>query len=224
MDWKKKVEFCFGKTGYDALLTDEAKCDIFSDASYSMKCILSEAISDGSAAYIAETEKDERNVARFFKLLVSSFDEKADKRIREFQQWMKLFTTSLEDKDKCASFINDYELSISILKEHKSVAVQDEALLRTLLLRAIDCHDFAQVKHEVTKDLDLTASAILDMLRKHSHALNTEAALTKTSTSAAGGDPLSIKSRRGGRADESQRGSPPSHFAPSSHFAPMVFY
>ena len=134
MDWKRKVEYSFGKTGYNRLLNSEDLCNEFDDASFSMKCILSKALADGSAAYLAQVEKDERNVAKFFKLLVSVFDEKSDKRVREFQQWMKLFTSSLEEREKCGSFINDYELCVSILKEHNSVAVTDQTLMRTLLL------------------------------------------------------------------------------------------
>ena len=114
MEWKKSVEYSFGKTGYNKLLFDKDLCTEFDDASYSMKCILSEALHGGSAAYIAEIEKDERNVAIFFDILINTYDEKVDRRIREFQQWMKLFNNSLNERDNCASFINDFSSYASL--------------------------------------------------------------------------------------------------------------
>ena len=62
---KKSIEYSFGKTGYNKLLFDKSLCKEFDNASYSMKCILSEALHGGSAANLAEIEKNERNVCCF---------------------------------------------------------------------------------------------------------------------------------------------------------------
>ena len=192
-DWKEDVELQFGKSGYQTFLTDERLCTQHDDVSHSMKCILVESLQDGSAGHITKTYKNERNVAKFFAILKANFDDEADEKVREFQQWMDLFTHTLEEPDKCNEFINKHETAVSQLKEYKSIAVTDNALMRALLLRSIDCEDFAEVKLEITKNLDMEASKIIDSLRAHYTAMNANSKLmnkdpgSKTRTSRRGG-------------------------------------
>ena len=97
---------------------------------------------------------------------------------REFQQWRDLFALTLESRDGIDSFINMYETAVSVLKEATSVAVTDNALMRALLLHALQTDDFSFVKMEVMKDLEMTSKELIVCLREHSLVLSTETKFT----------------------------------------------
>jgi len=63
-------------------------------------------------------------------------------------------------------------MSISSLKDAKSTADTDNVVLRALLLQSIQCDDFAEIKLEITKDLDMKPIDIIESLKSHQLALD----------------------------------------------------
>ena len=173
-DWFDSVANAYGICGHQCFLDSEKICTDNDPVSYSIKCNLSAALKNGTLAYLCEEMKAERNAFVFLQGIRSAADEKADHRNREFKQWLDLFTQTLKTPDDCFGFINKFSLSISALKEAKSAAVQDDVLLRALLLQAIQCEDFTDVKLEITKDLDMKPDAIIKSLKAHKLALDSE--------------------------------------------------
>ena len=177
-DWFDSVANAYGICGHQCFLDSERICTANDEVSYSIKCNLSSALKNGTLAYLCEEMKAERNAFVFLQGIRSAADEKADHRNREFKQWLDLFTQTLKTPDDCYGFINKFSLSISALKEAKSAAVQDDILLRALLLQAIQCEDFVDVKLEITKDLDMKPDAIIKSLKAHKLALDSEEILS----------------------------------------------
>ena len=117
--------------------------------------------------YLIEEMKNERNVFRFLQGILLISDAKADHRNREFKQWFDLFTHTLHRPENCHDFINKFSLSISALKEANSTAVNDDILIRALILQSIQCEEFADFKLEITKDLDMKPNDILKLSKAH---------------------------------------------------------
>ena len=176
-EWHDTVQNAYGKCGHQIFLDDEAICTTYDAVSYSIKCNLSTALSGGTLAYLSEELKNERNAFLFLQGIRREADAKADHRNREFKQWLDLFTHKLDTPDSCYSFINKFSLSISALKEANSSAVNDDILLRALLLQSIQCEEFADVKLEITKDLDMKPNDIIKSLKAHQLALDSEETL-----------------------------------------------
>ena len=176
-EWHDSVANAYGICGHQCFLDDEDVCTQNDAVSYSIKCNISGSLRDGTLAYLTEEMKHERNAYRFLQGIRLAADEKADHRNREFKQWLDLFTQSLDKPDDCYSFINKFSLSISALKEAKSTAVHDDVLLRALLLQSIKCDEFAEIKLEITKDLDMKPAEIIKSLKAHQLALDSEEVL-----------------------------------------------
>ena len=166
-----------GSVVINVFLTDEIICNQNDAVSYSVKCNLVTALKDGTLAYLSEEMKHERNAFKFLKGIRSAADEKADHRNREFKQWLDLFTQTLTKPDDCYNFINKFSLSVSALKEAKSVGVTDDILMRILLLQSIQCDEFAQIKLDIPKILDKKPGEIVQELKSHQLALDSEETL-----------------------------------------------
>ena len=110
MEWKKSVEYSFGKTGYNKLLFDKNLCKEFDNTSYSMRHYTAVLLHTW-----LKLKRMRKHVSIFFDLLIHMYNEKFNHCIKEFQQWIKLFNNSLDKRGKCASFINDYELCVSAM-------------------------------------------------------------------------------------------------------------
>ena len=85
---------------------------------------------------------------------------------------------SLEKAEECDDFLNMFETAVSKLKEHKSKAVDDEALMRAILLHAVRAKEFEHRKLEITTDLTLNVETILNRIRLHFMALRTNDHIT----------------------------------------------
>ena len=175
--WHDSVENAYGICGHQRFLTDELICNQNDAVSYSVKCNLVTALKDGTLAYLSEEMKHERNAFKFLQGIRLAADEKADHRNREFKQWLDLFTQTLTNPEDCYSFINKFSLSVSALKEAKSVGVTDDALMRALLLQSIQCEEFARIKLDITKNLDMKPNEIVQELKSHQLALDSEGAI-----------------------------------------------
>lgn len=68
-------------------------------------------------------------------------------------------------------------MSVSALKEAKSVGVTDDILMRILLLQSIQCDEFAQIKLDIPKILDKKPGEIVQELKSHQLALDSEETL-----------------------------------------------
>ena len=178
--WYDGVLHAYGICGYQDFLTDEALCEAHNNISYSIKCNLSQALVDGTLSFLCEQQKDERNAARFLNYIKDKSDEQANHHTREFKAWWHLFTHSFEVRDDFKSFTNEYNRSISILKEAGSIGVQDDVLLRALLIKGIQCDEFQDVKGDITKDLDMKPTTILVELKKTHTALESDDQLNES--------------------------------------------
>jgi len=173
-EWYDSVANAYGICGHQKFLDSEQICSLYDAVSYSIKCNLSASLRDGTLAYLCEEMKFERNAHKFLNGIKAAADEKADHRNREFKQWLDLFTLKLEKPEDCYSFINKFSLCISALKEAKSAAVMDDILLRALLLQSIQCDEFAEIKLDITKNLDIKPTDIIKSLKAHKLALDSE--------------------------------------------------
>ena len=173
-EWYDSVTNAYGICGHQKFLDSEQICSLYDAVSYSIKCNLSVSLRDGTLAYLCEEMKSERNAHKFLNGIKAAADEKADHRNREFKQWLDLFTLKLEKPEDCYSFINKFSLCISALKEAKSAAVMDDILLRALLLQSIQYEEFAEIKLEITKNLDIKPTDIIRSLKAHKLALDSE--------------------------------------------------
>ena len=180
IEWFESTERRFGQAAAQPLLLDEDLCEQHIDVSYAAKCIVANSLENGSASHLNTTYKYERNLARFMTVINNQFNKKVDARTREFTQWKKLFTLQLEKSDDSDNFVNQFETCVSKLREHNSKAVGDEALMRALILHAIRAKEFEHRKLEITTDLKMDVSKILDTLRLHFMALKTNDHLTGT--------------------------------------------
>ena len=124
---------------------DVELCNAYTNISFSAKCNLSEALTDGTLSFLCEQQKDEQIATKFIQYIKDKLDEEADHRTHEFQAQWHLFTHSFLDCDDFKSFTNKYNQSISVLKEASSKGVEDDVLLRALLICAIQCDEFEHV-------------------------------------------------------------------------------
>ena len=85
-----------------------------------------------------------------------------------------MFTQTLTKPDDCYNFINKFSLSVSVLKEAKSVGVTDDILMRALLLHSIQYDEFARIKLDITQNLDMKPNEIVQKLKAHQLALDSE--------------------------------------------------
>ena len=201
-EWKKHVFLKFGEAGAQEMLTDKSLCIKYSAALYLIKCKLSSALQGGTAAHLNHIHEAERNAAKFFKFIEQKYDQPADQRVDEFQQWITLFTLNLPDVDKCNTFINTFELAVSYLKQYNSVGVTDEALLRALLLHAITGDAYSTLKLELSKDFKLKSADMIEQLKTHTLVLRNDKSYTGE---ASGAKTLaSLKSRRGGKGSPAE--------------------
>ena len=69
---------------------------------------------------------------------------------------------------------------MSKLKEHKSKAVDNEALMRALILHLVQVEEFQNRKLEITSDLNMSTAEIIDTVRQHFLAMKTNVELTGT--------------------------------------------
>ena len=95
------------------------------------------------------------------KILDLNFNQKVDAHTREFNRWKELFLLPLEKPEECDNFINAFETSVSKLKEHKSKAVEDDCLMRAIILHAVWAQEFDHCKLEITKNLSMSVEEIL---------------------------------------------------------------
>ena len=78
----------------------------------------------------------------------------------------------MDKQDSYYQCINKYSLFISVHKEAKSTAVVYNVLIRALLLQSIQCDDFAEIKLEITKNLDITPIDIIKHFKSHQLAFD----------------------------------------------------
>jgi hypothetical protein len=181
--WVDDVNNSYGKFRHQEFLTNETLCNTYDKISYSIKCNLSQALSDGTLSFLCEEKKDERSAAKFMQEIKAESDVTADHRTREFKAWWHLFTHSFVDRNDFKSFINKYNQSISVLREAGSQGVKDDTLLRALLIRAIQCEDFESVKTDISKDLDMKPAEILTELKKQHLAMESDEQLNEKKNS-----------------------------------------
>ena len=177
-DWYQKAKKMFGSAGVDKYLADEVLCDNHDEWSYAFTCRLQDALSSGFASHLNSIHEKERNCARFFKLIKDNYDITAENLHREFQQWISLFTITLESSADFDCFINKYETAVSRLRKFKSTAVDDNALMRALLVQALRTDEFKAVKVEINKDMTLSPKEIVAKLRAHHLALESDEKFT----------------------------------------------
>ena len=166
-DWYKSTEQHFGKAGAKPLLTDVRLCNEFLSHSYAAKCIVANSLKDGSAAYLNHCYKDEESLATFMIHLDKNFNQKVDEKTREFNRWKTLFTLTLEKSEDADTFINDFELCTSKLREHKSKGVEDECLMRAILLHAVWADNFHHCKLQLMNDYTKKVDNILQEVKTH---------------------------------------------------------
>ena len=154
-------------------MKDVALCAEHIDISNAAKCVVANSLEDGAASYLNTVYKAEKNLALFMQALDKNFNQKVDERTREFTRWKELFMLTLEKPEDCDQFLNDFETSVSKLKEHKSKAVEDDCLMRAIVLHAVRAKEFDHCKIEITKDLSLDVEAILSQVRNHFLAIKT---------------------------------------------------
>lgn len=203
--WDEHVCMSYGVAGLNEFLSDPNLCTQHNDISRSIRYNLCKALKEGHFSYLVDEHPNETNAAKFYEIIKKEADETSDQRIREFKAWWHLFTHSLDSPKSYNSFIDRYKQSLTILKESKSKGVEDDILLRALLLRAIQCDEYEDVKKDITKDLDMKPDEILVALKKHHHAMGTEESFNDIAS------PSTIKSKsrviRRGKTDEKKSDS-----------------
>jgi hypothetical protein len=204
--WHEHVEYSYGVAGLNQFLTDVNLCTKHMEISRSIKFNLCKALQDGTLSFLIEREKEVENAAEFYKSIKIEADEASDHRVREFQAWWHLFTHSFTTRDEYTSFVNSYNTSIACLKESKSVGVGDDVLLRALIIRAIQCDDFDDVKKIINKDLTMKPSTIFSELRSHHLALASEEQMNDSSTPIKSVSYKTKSVRRGGKNEKEKDG------------------
>lgn len=177
-EWFESTERQFGRAAAQPLLHDDKVCTENLEVSYAAKCIVATSLENGSASYLNTTYKTEKNLALFMRVLDNCFNSKVDARTREFVQWKRLFTLNMEKAEEADEFINDFETCVSKLREHKSTAVSDDALMRALILHAVRAEEFKEKKLEITANLKMSMTEVIASVRNHFIALRTNDNLT----------------------------------------------
>lgn len=199
-DWNDSVHTSYGVCGMNDFLKDDSLCNRHMEVSKSIKFNLCKALGGGHLSYLVEEYKGEMNAAVFYKKIEDTANETTDQRIREFQAWWHLFTHSLNSNKDYQPFINNYNKSVNTLRIAKSKGVDDDILLRALLIRAIQCDEFEDVKTDAMKDLNMTPKSILDELKKTHQAIKSNESLGDFSS---GGSPSKSKIvRRAGKGND----------------------
>ena len=106
-------------------------------------------------------------------VLDANFNQKVDEKTREFNRWKELFTLTLEKPSDSDVFINKFETCVSKLREHKSKGVEDECLMRAILLHAVRADEFEHCKLKITKNTTMQVSEILQSVKQHFIAVKT---------------------------------------------------
>lgn len=205
--WDEHVRLSYGVCGMSSFLTDSSLCSQHKEISSSIKFNLCKALKEGHFAYLVDDYKTEMNAAIFYAIVKKEADETSDQRIREFKAWWHLFTHTLDSPKSYNSFINKYNISITTLKEAKSKGVDDEILIRALLLRAIQCEEYEDVKKVVTKNLNIKPKDILTELKNHHLALESEERLNDVSTSSSKSKTKTVRrgASKGNESDTSSK-------------------
>lgn len=201
--WDEHVRYSYGVSGLNEFLIDSVLCTQHPEISRSIKYNLCNALKESHLSYLVDEHPQENNAAKFYEIIKKAADETSDQRIREFKAWWHLFTQILDSPQAYNSFINQYNKSISTLKEASSKGVDDEVLLRALLIRSIQCDEFEDVKKEITKNLDMKPKDILKLLKTHHLALESEKSFEDITS--IGGKPKSRAIRRGKTNDTTQK-------------------
>ena len=136
-EWYDSTVLHFGRAAAKPLLEDESLCDEHIDISFAAKCIVASSLENGSASHMNTQHKNEKNLARFMRIIAAKYDNAVDARNREFTQWKNLFLLQMDKPEESESFINSFKICVSKLKEHHSKAVEDEALMSALILHAV---------------------------------------------------------------------------------------
>jgi len=102
------------------------------------------------------THKGEKNLAIFIAAIDFTYNEIVYAMTCEFMQWNSSFRLSMDKPGKNDSFVNNFETCVSKLKEHRSKAVNDDALMRVLILYSVRATEFHPKKLEITSNLSLT--------------------------------------------------------------------
>ena len=182
-DWYDSTALRFGRAAAKPLLEDEALCDDNIDISHAAKCIVAGSLENGSASHLNTIHKHEKNLATFMNIIAAKYDNKVDARNREFTQWKNLFLLQMDKPEECEDFINNFEIAVSKLREHKSKAVEDEALMSALILHAIRAREYHYQKIKITNDLNIKPDDIIKDIRQHFTAIRTDENITGTSAS-----------------------------------------
>lgn len=202
--WDERVQLSYGVSGLNEFLTDSVLCNQHPDISRSIKYNLCKALKEGHFSYLVDEYPNEDNAAKFYEIIKKEADETSDQRIREFKAWWHLFTHALDSPKAYGSFVNQYNKSVSILKAATSKGVDDEILIRALLLRAIQCEEYEDVKKEIMKDLNMKPKDILLALKTHHLALESADSFHDITSP---GKPKSRAIRRGKTSDGSEKKS-----------------
>ena len=105
--------------------------------------------------------------------LDDSFNQKIDEKTCKFNRCKDLFTLTLESTDKVEEIINDFEICVSKLREHGSKGVEDDCLMRAIILHAVRAKEFQHCKLEITKNVNKKVDDILSEVKSHFIAVKT---------------------------------------------------
>ena len=73
----------------------------------------------------------------------------------------------MDKPDESQNYINAFHTCISKLKEHKSVAVGDKALMSALILHGVRAKEYHKQKLKITTDLQMSTNDILTDVCQH---------------------------------------------------------
>lgn len=196
-DWTDSVRVAFGQQGQQDLLDDEELCARHPDASFAAKCVLAQALLDGTASYITNNNMEETNCAKFYKLVKQKCDFQQDRDSHEFDHWIKLLDLRLEDRQEYSTFLNQFETLTSDLKKRESVAVTDDKLMRAIIIRSLQCPDLETFTLDMVKKSSVNAEEIATALRLEAVAFKSKDHLLNNGSTGAASANKQLKIRRG---------------------------
>ena len=115
--WNEHVHLEYGVVGMKYFLVDSSLCQKHTDISSSIKLNLCKALKDGHFLFLVKKHKHEMIASVFYTIFEHEAVETLDQRVRESQEWWHLFTYSLDITKGYTLFVNDYNKSITTLKE-----------------------------------------------------------------------------------------------------------
>lgn len=174
LEYRDSVINQLGQAGLGHALTDTKWCKDHPDLSEAVFFALRQSIHKGTAKHVAQKLYEAKNYSshQLWLDLTSQYDTALNKANLVLFAVKKLLRLQLHPGILPDAFIADFESCLGQLRTTKAKLADDNDTLRALLLVAIQDDEFDNVRRDIVKNPELTATDILKEIHDRDQSLN----------------------------------------------------